>query len=249
MIHYLAEQIKQAEQKSAKNRPAILEKCFETILTLWQHKHELPNGTRPFEGMEPVLRALQSLDPTNRHYRYFPPAPPYGDDSHESKETRQWLQLAEGIDYSARILIWNCIGNAAASSTDKTKEWVALAEQAQIEDVDLPILKIILEESDLNETSSPDDEQQKQLQDRAGRLRALLKLAAALLEDYEGKLKGGKPEAKTTRARKSRVPVFEPRLAKPTQFIIEDRTASAKKRVTKTPRRKSARPRRPAQKR
>jgi len=35
MIHYLAELIKQAENKADKNYVANREKCFDTILALW----------------------------------------------------------------------------------------------------------------------------------------------------------------------------------------------------------------------
>src|SRR5690348_406585 len=71
MIHYLAELIKKADRQSTRNRPAHLEKCFEAILALWQHRYELPDGKRPFEGLEPVLSALESLDPSYPKFRYY----------------------------------------------------------------------------------------------------------------------------------------------------------------------------------
>jgi hypothetical protein len=230
IVHYLAGLIRTAERQSAKNRPAVLKECFDAILALWQHRHELPDGKRPFQGVEPVLRALESLDPANAERRFFPSALPPAGTTEESKETRRWLELAEGLDNSARILIRECLTNAAAAAIDKSKGWVALAERAALKDVDLPVLKLIIGERNLTDTPDPDDRQRKLLEDRLGKLRGFIRLAENAAIDYERKIKSKKPATKT---KPGKAPV-EPRLAKPPHVIVEDHTVRGKKAARKT---------------
>jgi len=225
IVHYVAGLIKKAERKSAKDLPAANKECFDAILALWQHRHELPDGKRPFQGIEPVLRALDSLDPANAERRYFPSALPPAGITEESKETRSWLELAEGLDSSARILIRQCLTNAAAAAIDKSKDWVALAERAAREDVDLPLLKIIIGERDLNATPDADELQRKALEDRIGKLRAFVKLAVSAAADYQRQIKSNEPRIKT----KPGKAIAEPRLARPPNVIVEDHTARKRK--------------------
>ena len=147
MAHYLAELIEAAKAASAEARPAKLEKCSEAILNLWKHRYELPNGKRPFEDMEPIFRALESLDPRNETPRYY-----YALAEHESEnetEVKKWLGLVDGFDRSAKILIRYCLSQAAQNAVDKTKEWVALAEAADLDHLDVQIIRVIMTESDL----------------------------------------------------------------------------------------------------
>jgi hypothetical protein len=225
IIHYLAGLIKKAERQSAKNRPAVLEECFDAILALWQHRHELPDGKRPFQGLEPVLRALESLDPVNVERRYFPSALPPAGLTEQSKETRGWLELAEGLDNSARILIRHCLTNAAAGAIDKSQGWVALAERAGRKEVDLPVLKIIIGERKLTGAPDHDDIQRKLLEDRLGKLRAFIRLAEKAAIDYQRRIEGKKPATKTKPGKAT----VEPRLAKPPHVIVEDHTVRRRK--------------------
>lgn len=223
MVHYLAEQIKGAEQKTAKNHAALLESCCQTILAVWQHRHELPNGKRPFQGLEPVLRALDSLDPEGDAYRYFPSSRPVENASAESKASQQWIDLADKLDYTARILIRQCLTNAADHAIDKSKEWVVLAQQAGSEEVEFPILRIIIGDSDLAHTRNPEDEQRKLLEDRAGKLRGFMQLATVVLKDYERQL-AEKPSAKPKGTISvGKAPVASRLARPPTRLIVETR--------------------------
>jgi hypothetical protein len=231
MVHYLAELMKDAERKSVENRPAILEKCFNTILAIWQHRHELPNGKRPFEGFEPILHALESLDPKNSDRRYFPAARPLTSETDESKATQGWIKLADGLDYSARVLIRQCLVNAAASAIDKSKDWIVLAEQAGLHGDELPVLKIIIGERDMNEAINPADEQRKILVDRVGKLRAFITLANKVAADYDRQISRSKQAGKPSAPRKSGKVPKAPKLARPENVIIVGKPP--RKRVTK----------------
>src|SRR5258708_5779936 len=59
MAHYVAEQIVIAEKTAGVERASAGERCFRTILALWEHRSSLPPGRRPFESFEPILRALE----------------------------------------------------------------------------------------------------------------------------------------------------------------------------------------------
>ena len=129
MAHSIAELIHDAEASEAKDQPTRLVACSDAILDLWKHRHELPSGKRPFEDIEPIMRALESLDPDNKTPRVFCPEWTRVDEEQEV-EAANWLNLADSLDDSVRILIGYCLRSAVDAAADKSKEWVALAEKA-----------------------------------------------------------------------------------------------------------------------
>ncbi|WP_201132265.1 AVAST type 3 anti-phage proein Avs3b [Geobacter anodireducens] len=170
MAHYIAELIKDAETASVEDRPEKLAKCADAILALWKHRHQLPNGNRPFEDLGPILRALKSLDPSDKTPRYFRAVRNAVDESEESPETRKWLELADALDYSAKLLISYCLTQASHTALDSSRDWVALAEAAGLDDgLDFTVLRIIYDENKLMQ-SNPEAKQRKQLEDRVKRL-------------------------------------------------------------------------------
>ena len=62
MAHYIAELIKAVEEAdNLKERKKAQEKCYQTILKLWEHRPSLPDGARPLSNIEGVLKAIKSL--------------------------------------------------------------------------------------------------------------------------------------------------------------------------------------------
>ena len=103
---------------------------------------------------------------------------------------RKWLGLAEGLDYSARILIRYCLTQAAQTAVDKSKDWVVLAEAAGLEDgIDLSVIRIIMDERALTKAGEPDDRARKLLEDRIKRLDGFKAMADALASDLRRQLK------------------------------------------------------------
>lgn len=150
MAHYIADLIQDAEKANAEERPAKMRACSDAILNLWKHRHTLPNGKRPFEEIEPLLRALESLDPEDATPRYFRSTRAAAGDGDEKDETKSWLKVIDGLDYSARVLIRYCLAQAAQTALDKSVEWVALAEAAGADDsVESPIIRVIVEEDSM----------------------------------------------------------------------------------------------------
>jgi len=193
MAHYIAELIKDAETAKVEERSAKFAKCANAILGLWERRHQLPDGKRPFEDLEPILRALESLDPTDDTPRYFRSPRMAVDETEQNAETRKWLELADDLDYSAKILIRYCLTQAARTALDRSKDWAVLAENAGLDQgIDLPVIRFITDESDLTKSSEPDDIARKLLEDRINRLNEFKKMTNVLASDLRRQLKKSK---------------------------------------------------------
>lgn len=191
MAHYIAELIEGAETATVEDRQEKLAKCAETILSLWKHRYELPNGKRPFEEFEPIYRAIESLDPDNDTPRYFRPVRNAADKSEENDGARKWLELADGLDYSAKLLIRYCLEQASQDALDKSQEWVKLAEVAGLEDgIDSPVIRFVTAEKEIDVQARTDERTRKLLEDRIDRLNAFKKMADALASNLRRKLEG-----------------------------------------------------------
>jgi hypothetical protein len=184
MAYYIAELIQDAEKANAEERPAKMRACSEAILSLWKHRHELPNGKRPFGELEPILRALESLDPEDDTPRYFRSARFAADDADEKDEAKSWLKLIDGLDYSARMLIRYCLTQAAQAALDKSAKWVALAKEVGADDgVEFPIIGALVDEDNVLKASDPDEKTRKRLEDRIDGLEQFGKMAMALASE------------------------------------------------------------------
>jgi hypothetical protein len=190
MAHYIAELIEGAETAREADRPEKLAKCSEIIIALWQHRYELPNGKRPFEEFEPIFRAIESLDPDDDTPRYFRSVRNASDKADVNAEAKKWLELAEGLDYSAKILIRYCLEQASQDALDKSQEWVRLAEVAGLEgSIELPVIRFITAENELASESETDERARKLLEDRISRLNSFKEMAESLASDMRRKLK------------------------------------------------------------
>lgn len=189
MAHSIAELIHDAEATDATDRPRKLARCSDSILALWRHRHELPKGKRPFEDLGPIMRTLESLDPDDSTPRYFR-GQRIAADEEQDVEVANWLKVADSLDDSARILIGYCLTRAAGAAVDKSKEWVALAEQAEAEvGLERPVLRFVVNEEDLLGSTEPNDSTRKRVEKRLEILTEFKEMAAALTSDLQKQLK------------------------------------------------------------
>ena len=142
MAHYIAELIDAAENAPPDELAVSQKKCFHAILELWGHRAELPNGKRPFEDLEPIIRALESLNPDDETPRYFRSVRSGIVATDEDPQTLSLLENVSDIDSTARILIGQALSQVAHSATNKSKVWVALAKEAGI---DLGVADIVIQ--------------------------------------------------------------------------------------------------------
>lgn len=190
MAHHLAGLIKDAETAKVEERPAKLESCTKTILDIWERRHQLPYGKRPFKDFDPILRALESLDPADDTPRYLGVPRMGSDDTEQNPETKKWLELVNDLDYSAKVLISFCLTQAAKTAIDQSQCWIALAKAAGLEDgIELPVIRFVTDQNDLNTASESDDKARKLLEDRIKRLDGFKNMADALATELRRQLK------------------------------------------------------------
>lgn len=189
MAHYIAELIDAASNAAPEGCAVAERKCFETILELWGHRAELPDGRRPFENLEPIVRALESLDPDNETPRFFRSVRRSIDMAEESSHTLSLFEFVNGIDSTARILIGYTLADAARSALDQSKDWVAAAEKAGTSPGLVHVLtSFVAGGRDGDEGSDGNELERKRLSDRLEHLEAFTNAAALLADDVRARL-------------------------------------------------------------
>jgi hypothetical protein len=183
MAHYVAELIQKSEVAQIEGRDEALAQCAAAILNLWEYRRKFPQGKRPLEDLEPIIRTLETLDPDRPAIRYFDDVILERSETEEADESQTWLNLAVELDYSARILIRDCLARAAQTAVNKSKEWIALAEAAGADHgIDILLIRALDEESDpLNET-------RKRIEERIKHLEAFREMAAVGESDLRTQL-------------------------------------------------------------
>jgi len=194
MAHYIADLIVNAENTTGEEKNIAEKKCFDAILELWKHRTELPDGKRPFEELEPVIRTIESLDPCDDTPRYFRSARLPQGKGEEKSEADRWIDIIVGLDYSAKILIGYCLAEAARAAIDKSEEWVKLAESAETED-SAPelVVRFLSRNANLGSEPDPNAKVRQQLHDRIRRLEGFIKLAEVVAVDLTTRLQALPP--------------------------------------------------------
>jgi hypothetical protein len=124
MAHHVAGLIRKADNTTGSDKVTAETEAFDTILALWKHRSEFPHGKRPYEQLEPVMRTVASLDPEDDTPRYYRAMRPPKGEAAETSDQEQWLRLAEGMDYVAKVLIGFCLAEAAREALNRSKDWV-----------------------------------------------------------------------------------------------------------------------------
>ena len=189
MAHYIAELIDAVENVPPDERAASKKRCFDAILELWSYRAELPNGKRPFEDLEPIIRALEGLDPDDEKPRYFRSVRSAIVETDEEPQTRPLIEFVCSIDSTARILIGDALAEAARSSIDKSKEWVALLEKAEI-DVGVidSVIQFVLSKADKEMKPDLNGLERELLQNRIKRLEIFTTMATTVRDSLRTRL-------------------------------------------------------------
>jgi len=190
MAHYIAELIHSAESAGDQDRPAAMDRCARAILELWEHRHVLPDGSRPFEAAEPLLRAVQSLDPDSKMPRWFRQVREAATDAEtDGDAAQQWLDFAAKIDETARMLISWVLASASEAALDPTREWVLLAKEAGLDGYpDVQVIRLIINNSATAVHDDAPDDNNALLEERLERLEAFCGAAVKLKEKLRKEL-------------------------------------------------------------
>jgi hypothetical protein len=185
MAHHIANLMAKAEAAPADQ--AAGEACAHAILELWRHRSALPQHLRPLGEIEPVLRTLAylDLDPTeNRYYRTpIREAILAGVEG----EAKRAIEMAMGVDFTARLLIRTLLQQAAALTLDGSEAWIELATAAGMEDTAEHRILVLIDGEEGAETPGFDTARAA-LDDRAGRLEAFAAVAAEEAAAIRGRL-------------------------------------------------------------
>ncbi|WP_417839913.1 hypothetical protein [Tritonibacter scottomollicae] len=185
MGHHIAELIAAADDDPSDEK--LRDDCVRTILEIWTYKSSLPDGARPFEEMEPVLRTLAALDPesTSRFFSHR-----FDLDSHSDQNGENtWISLSRCIDSAARVVIQCCLEQAASELAGNSDEWAKIAKEAEM---DLGILEpiLLLTHGDEKGNAKAHRESRKErTKSRMEQLDVLLKASAHLKEELRRSLK------------------------------------------------------------
>jgi hypothetical protein len=194
MAHYIAEMIEAAERAPAESKATAQEACAKAILELWRSRAALPEHLRPFAELEPVLRTLASLDVERTDHRYYPPTLRKAKTANADESTTQLLELAVGIDFTARLLIEAALRAAAHRAVAVGQPWVELAAQAGAEGgLEEPVIEWVLPDNEDGEAGGAAD---AALKARLSKLEAFVKLATSLAEDLRAELAARKVKEK-----------------------------------------------------
>lgn len=189
MAHYIADLIVKVESAIGEERRLAEKNCFDAILALWSHRAVLPNGKRPFEQLEPIILAIESLNPDDDTPRYFRSARPWAGDKRDESEAEAWLRMVDGLNYSAKVLIRYCLTEAARGAVDKSEEWVKLAEAVGADDgVPGLVIRFVSSAPDLDEKPVVDEVARGELEGRLRRLECFTQLSEGVASQWRQQL-------------------------------------------------------------
>jgi hypothetical protein len=191
MAHYIAEQMAIAENAVGDEKIRAEQKCFETILKLWQHRSSLPDGQRPFERFEPIFRVLKRLDPENEQPYYISDLLNADDIIKVSDSVQQWLDVALDIDEVVRIWLDYVFKQAALCAKDeKTLTWLENSIDFHHNDDTAVIIDLIRDGKNPSEISDESKKERKKqlINDRIKKLEEFSEFNQKLLSILEEEL-------------------------------------------------------------
>lgn len=179
MAQYLAERMDAVETASPEARAALEAQCAEAILGVWAHRHQLTPAIPAFADLRALEGAILALAPDRAPSRYFSPLRDVISANPPSTETRQWLEIAAGLDTSARELIRFCLRRAVDERLDEGEVWLDAAREALGEDGPERALVTFIRSGE-DDAVVELEERTVWLKDRARQLDTLIELSAVL---------------------------------------------------------------------
>ena len=132
MAHYVAELMVRAKNAPLPEHNKSHEACARAILDLWSQAQAFPVKPKPFNSVDRVIEAIDSLHPDGGpHYRndLWRAIDQRADD--RDSEVENFLAIALGIDDAARNLIHHVLAHASRAAGRDDSEWLELAQQLQ----------------------------------------------------------------------------------------------------------------------
>lgn len=195
MAHYLADKMSLIENSQGKKRKIAEQECFDTILKIWEHRQNLPSGTRPFEEFEPLLNLISKIGTDDRNVPLFY-RPDIRERNHEIDsvnpkkiEGEDWLIIASQIDQTARVWLRHSLKEYAISvKKDSTDEWLNNCVGLSDSD-DAKIIRIIFDkEHEMSDDEFQMEFQTEKLERRIIELEKFREINQILLDSFKEEL-------------------------------------------------------------
>ncbi|MGY3606983.1 MULTISPECIES: hypothetical protein [unclassified Bradyrhizobium] len=183
IAHHLAEKLLAHKSASGPAKAALEAELVDTILKFWKHRAYFPRGTKPFEGYDAVLRALESFDPRPENSRYF--FYPAAEELTKSATapSQAWIDTAKIIDRGARAMINICFQQAARASKQPDETWISAAKVlAEEADCDVIVIKYVKVLQDDEESVDPTDFERERLKQKREDIAQLVRAGIPLLQ-------------------------------------------------------------------
>ena len=131
MAHYIASLMNAAEVATGEQALELRAQCSTEILKLWKHRAGLPGEDRPMSSFDPIIRALENLDPERPAWKRL-----RGFSNRKELEgpTGQLLNAAIAIDESSVRATRALLREAAILAGDRERTWVSAAPDVEGED-------------------------------------------------------------------------------------------------------------------
>ena len=185
MAHHIAEILQNTENFSGQKKTEAENRCREAVLSLWEHISHFPNGSRPLAEIEPLIATIKALDPEKSVQYYYSNTQNQLNSAMPTEDAECWLELAKGIDYSARLLIRRCLKNVAEEIAQENSDWLDLAESL---DADLPFTSVVRFVASTDQQHEDEKKQIRRIEkliDRRERLEAFILLSQKLVRKID----------------------------------------------------------------
>lgn len=181
MAHYISEQIAIAENATGEESAKAKQKCYDTILKLWERRAQMPDGNRPLEEFEHIFDVLKKIDPENNKRSFYQPKDfaKVKEEEDIVSEVEFWTDKVESINDATRMLLRFCLGQAFENAKNQNvQKWLknSIGSVPTYDLQSVNTLKRVYEE--FNEQETDDNEEDR-------RLKALLKDCGVILENIQ----------------------------------------------------------------
>ena len=185
MAHDIAQKIEDARTASSREKQEAHNVCARAIFELWEHRSAIPKHLQPLRELDPIVRTIASMDLDQAGYRYYPEVLRRAATAEADEATKKWLELAMGLDYSARVLISFALRSAAQSSISDAEAWVELAREAGADEgYESPVVRFIRD----NDLSGEKPDETEKWEERLSRLEGFAELSSSLANELREEL-------------------------------------------------------------
>lgn len=177
IAHHISDLMTEVGNSTGRKKQNAEDRCRDAVLALWRHIDVFQRNQRPLDETESLFATIRALNPDNTAQFYHSQASKEIEQSKLTEESKTWLELSRGIDYSARLLIGMCLREAAKDIKSANEEWLELARTL---DADIPqtqIIRVLFEETESSEQEIEEKQIQKMieiLENRKSRLASLV---------------------------------------------------------------------------